>query len=73
MAIIMFSFGKLRDVEIMVQSKADEVETDISKKETTEFCQQILDVLYKTEDGFEMPQEMTQEGDSDAVLVDETF
>ena len=57
----------------MVQSKADEVETDISKKETTEFCQQILDVLYKTEDGFEMPQEMTQEGDSDAVLVDETF
>jgi microtubule-associated protein, RP/EB family len=68
-----FYFSKLRDVEILVQNQVDE---GGENTEMVGLCQQVLDILYKTEDGFEMPQDDQQQEQFDSnaqPLVDETF
>jgi len=50
-----FYFGKLRDIEVVVQEYSDTDDT---------FASKILDVLYATEDGFAVP-------DDDDVIVPE--
>lgn len=59
-----FYFEKLRSVEQIVQVKADENEGN----DLGEFCQEILDILYKTEEGFELPDAV-----DDSAIEQETF
>ncbi|RGB41110.1 calponin homology domain-containing protein [Rhizophagus diaphanus] len=58
-----FYFGKLRDIEILVQQQLD-VEPD------NQLLKEIQTILYSTEDGFEVPPEGTGEGE---VYDEETF
>lgn len=48
-----FYFGKLRDIEIEVQKMADTMQP------VPEFVQAVSAILYKTEEGFETPEAMT--------------
>ena len=48
-----FYFGKLRDIELMVQECADNEES--SGLEDKLLAQRLLDILYATEDGFAVP------------------
>jgi len=48
-----FYFGKLRDIELVVQEEADE---------GNQFSSKILEVLYATEDGFAVPADEEEEG-----------
>jgi len=57
-----FYFGKLRDIEILVQQQLD-VEPD------NQLLKEIQTILYSTEDGFEVPAEGPQEGEYE----EETF
>ena len=45
-----FYFNKLRDIEILTQKIAEPVITE------SLFFKQITEILYTTEDGFEIPQ-----------------
>lgn len=47
-----FYFSKLRDVEILVQTRADSEDKDSA---TGKFCKEIQSILYSTEEGFEVP------------------
>ena len=48
-----FYFGKLRDIELMVQESADNEES--SGMEDKLLSGRLLDILYATEDGFAVP------------------
>ena len=48
-----FYFGKLRDIELMVQETVDN--EDSSELEEKLLSQRLLDILYATEDGFAVP------------------
>ena len=54
-----FYFGKLRDIELMVQESADNEES--SGLEDKLLSQRLLDILYATEDGFAVPAETPEE------------
>jgi len=58
-----FYFGKLRDIEILVQQQLD-VEPD------NQLLKEIQTILYSTEDGFEVPAEGAVEGEA---YEEETF
>jgi len=58
-----FYFGKLRDIEILVQQQID-VEPD------NQLLKEIQTILYSTEDGFEVPPEGAVEGEA---YDEETF
>ncbi|EXX80017.1 Bim1p [Rhizophagus irregularis DAOM 197198w] len=58
-----FYFGKLRDIEILVQQQLD-VEPD------NQLLKEIQTILYSTEDGFEVPPEGAVEGEA---YDEETF
>ncbi|CAO3648884.1 unnamed protein product [Cunninghamella blakesleeana] len=68
-----FYFGKLRDIEILVQDQVEAVENDPNGNEDAEYpvLKEIQTILYSTEDGFEVPPENELE---DGVYdEDETF
>lgn len=46
-----FYFNKLREIEIFVQSSMDEADENTDSNLKT-----VQDILYKTEDGFEIPE-----------------
>jgi len=50
-----FYFGKLRDVEAVTQRYTDPAVT------ATSFFKEIIEALYKTEEGFEIPEETVME------------
>ncbi|CDS08345.1 hypothetical protein LRAMOSA02293 [Lichtheimia ramosa] len=54
-----FYFGKLRDIEILVQEQLDAVEQEHGNTDAPEIgvLKEIQTVLYSTEDGFEVPPE----------------
>lgn len=58
-----FYFGKLRDIEILVQQQLD-VEPD------NQLLKEVQAILYSTEDGFEVPPEGAAEAE---VYEDDTF
>lgn len=45
-----FYFGKLRDIEVLIQNQIE-----VSPTECQEFMKEIQTILYSTEDGFEVP------------------
>ncbi|RUO96168.1 calponin homology domain-containing protein [Jimgerdemannia flammicorona] len=64
-----FYFGKLRDIEILVQQQQ---EADASANvEESPVLKEIQNILYSTEEGFEVPPEGEVEGEGD--IEDETF
>ncbi|KAF9578418.1 hypothetical protein BGW38_005781 [Lunasporangiospora selenospora] len=64
-----FYFGKLRDIEVMIQQELD---TAPESAENT-LLKNITNILYSTEEGFEVPEEeLGQHGAADD-LPDETF
>ncbi|XP_071035896.1 microtubule-associated protein RP/EB family member 1 isoform X2 [Parasteatoda tepidariorum] len=50
-----FYYGKLRDIEVLCQ------EQEASEEKTT-FIEQILEILYATEDGFAVPDDAPEDG-----------
>lgn len=56
-----FYFGKLREIEIIVAARLEEQEEDVSEQDV---LKRVQEILYQTEEGFEVPDE--EEG-----LVDE--
>ena len=46
-----FYFNKLRDIEIFVQTSMDEADDGADSN-----LKSVQDILYKTEDGFEIPE-----------------
>lgn len=67
-----FYFGKLREIEILVQEQLELTEQD---NDDTNCIRDIQAILYRTEEGFEVPPEnedlLAQE--EDAQYDDETF
>merc|ERR1712123_356183 len=65
-----FYFEKLRDIELMVTNVAgEEAETpDDPDSELGQLCKKVLDILYATTDGFEVPEEA---GDAVVGINDE--
>lgn len=62
-----FYFGKLREIEILVQEQLDLVDGQVDDNDCLKVIQSIL---YRTEEGFEVPpEELQDEEDYD----DETF
>jgi len=61
-----FYFSKLRDIEVLIQQAMEE-DPEISKDDKNIF-KQIQDILYSTEEGFEIPNEENPE-----VAEEETF
>lgn len=51
-----FYFSKLREIEIYIQNELEVNGADLSAKETSSL-KDIQAIMYKTEDGFEVPQE----------------
>lgn len=60
-----FYFNKLRDIELLVQAAVDE-DPELEKQEDG-LVKQIQNILYSTEEGFEIPE------DGEAVDDQETF
>ena len=58
-----FYFNKLRDIEILTQKISDPVIT------SSIFFKQITEILYTTEEGFEIPQETVDKEKEDAVMA----
>jgi len=54
-----FYFGKLRDIEVLVQEFADS--EDLDKQGDKVLAQRLLDILYATEDGFAVPEGSNEE------------
>ncbi|CAK8691449.1 unnamed protein product [Clavelina lepadiformis] len=48
-----FYFGKLRDIELICQEEGQQEE----KRPVEEICAKIMEILYATEEGFEVPEE----------------
>ncbi|XP_076806599.1 microtubule-associated protein RP/EB family member 1-like isoform X1 [Clavelina lepadiformis] len=48
-----FYFGKLRDIELICQEESQQEE----KRPVEEICAKIMEILYATEEGFEVPEE----------------
>lgn len=63
-----FYFGKLREIEILVQEQLEVTEQD---NDDTSCMKEIQAILYRTEEGFEVPPE-GEEGVEDQY-DDETF
>merc|ERR1711892_289440 len=65
-----FYFEKLRDIELMVTNVAgEEAETPADPdSELGQLCKKVLDILYATTDGFEVPEEV---GDAVVGINDE--
>ncbi|KZO96802.1 hypothetical protein CALVIDRAFT_514092 [Calocera viscosa TUFC12733] len=64
-----FYFGKLRDIEILVQQQSEVLLAEGKEDET---LKEIQKILYSTEDGFEVPEAV--EGESEVVGdEEETF
>jgi len=65
-----FYFEKLRDIELMVTNVAgEEAETPADPdSELGQLCKKVLDILYATTDGFEVPEEA---GDAAVGINDE--
>lgn len=61
-----FYFGKLREIEILVQEQLEN-----SQDTDGECIKEIQAILYRTEEGFEVPPE--GEGEDDEQYDDETF
>lgn len=51
-----FYFAKLRDIEIIVQERNAILEQDPNEQAETDTLNQILAILYSTEEGFEVPE-----------------
>lgn len=64
-----FYFGKLREIEILVQEQLELTEQD---NDDTNCMKEIQAILYRTEEGFEVPPE-GEEGLEDDQYDDETF
>lgn len=62
-----FYFGKLREIEILVQEQLETSQGDTDG----ECIKEIQAILYRTEEGFEVPPE--GEGEDDEQYDDETF
>lgn len=62
-----FYFSKLRDIELLIQQELD-ANPEIEKDENSIF-KAIQEILYSTEEGFEIPAEETEE----PVGEEETF
>lgn len=58
-----FYFNKLRDIEILTQKITDPVIN------STLFFKQITEILYTTEDGFEIPQESSTSKNEDILMA----
>ncbi|KAJ3097330.1 hypothetical protein HDU97_004941 [Phlyctochytrium planicorne] len=56
-----FYFGKLREIEILVQTYLDGIDTPMSLEDSLKNIQAIM---YKTEDGFEIPTETGEEDET---------
>ncbi|CAO3686181.1 unnamed protein product [Rhizopus stolonifer] len=63
-----FYFGKLREIEILVQEQLELSQGHVS--EEVECIREIQDILYRTEEGFEVPPEDEEGG---LEYNDETF
>ncbi|KAG0299736.1 hypothetical protein BGZ98_009801 [Dissophora globulifera] len=64
-----FYFGKLRDIEVMIQQDLDRS----PEMADSPILKEIQAVLYSTEDGFEIPQEEEGQGAPEEEYPDETF
>jgi microtubule-associated protein, RP/EB family len=70
-----FYFSKLRDVEVLVQSRLDSESADGSSP-IARLCAEIQAILYSTEEGFEVPdaqQEIAQENQVPVNGDDDTY
>lgn len=65
-----FYFGKLRDIEIMVQEELDAAEQEQPGHVELPIMKEIQAILYSTEEGFEVPPE-DEEGHLEDVHHDE--
>ncbi|KAL1410968.1 microtubule integrity protein mal3 [Vanrija albida] len=66
-----FYFAKLRSIELIVGDRINLDDVDPSERET---LQKVQEILYQTEDGFEVPEgEELLEGDSHHLDDEETF
>ncbi|ORZ02698.1 calponin homology domain-containing protein [Syncephalastrum racemosum] len=65
-----FYFGKLRDIEIMVQEELDAAEQEQPGHVELPIMKEIQAILYSTEEGFEVPPE-DEEGHLEGVHHDE--
>lgn len=52
-----FYFNKLREIEVLVQENADSME----QAEVEPLIRQIQTILYSTEEGFQVPEEVQEE------------
>ncbi|ORZ18550.1 calponin homology domain-containing protein [Absidia repens] len=66
-----FYFGKLRDIEILVQDQVEAAEVQADDHEIAAL-KEIQTILYSTEDGFEVPPE-TELEEQEVYDEDETF
>ncbi|KAI8329314.1 calponin homology domain-containing protein [Chlamydoabsidia padenii] len=67
-----FYFGKLRDIEILVQDQVDAANADQVDDHEIACLKEIQTILYSTEDGFEVPPENELE-EQEIYDEDETF
>ncbi|KAI8338492.1 calponin homology domain-containing protein [Chlamydoabsidia padenii] len=67
-----FYFGKLRDIEILVQEQVDAADAEQVEDQETLVLKEIQTILYSTEDGFEVPPENELE-EHEIYDEDETF
>jgi RP/EB family microtubule-associated protein len=65
-----FYFGKLREIEILAQERLDTTTEDSAD---VHCIQEIQAILYRTEEGFEVPPEGEEEEDVHDPYDDETF
>ncbi|CAO3598896.1 unnamed protein product [Absidia cylindrospora] len=66
-----FYFGKLRDIEILVQDQVEAAEVEANEHEIVAL-KEIQAILYSTEDGFEVPPE-TELEEQEVYDEDETY
>ena len=66
-----FYFSKLRDIELLIQG-AFEAEPDLEQDDGG-ILKQIQNILYSTEEGFEIPADAEEDGSGLAQGEEETF
>ncbi|KAI9138982.1 calponin homology domain-containing protein, partial [Paraphysoderma sedebokerense] len=64
-----FYFGKLRDIEIIIQTKNTSTPPELLSPELRDFMKEMTDILYSTEEGFEVPETEGVEGVADLTVV----